>query len=161
MSLLRPVIKEDVPSILRLIDGVYAEYGCKLDAEGEEPHLLDPGAYFRAAGGEFWVVEEGDVIGATVAVMLHPDTSELKSLYVHSSLRRQGWGRRLTELAVEHARRHGRTNMFLWSDTRFVEAHRLYRRLGFQECGYRELHDSNDSKEYGFELCFEPVTSGE
>lgn len=150
--MLRPVIKEDVPSILRLIEEVYAEYGCKLDAENEERHLLDPVAYFRADGGEFWVVEEDGAVRATIAVVLHADASELKSLYVHSSLRRQGWGRKLTELALEHARSHGRRSMFLWSDTRFVEAHRLYRSLGFRQCGFRELNDSNNSKEYGFEL---------
>jgi putative acetyltransferase len=42
--------------------------------------------------------------------------------------------------------------MFLWSDTRFTDAHRLYRSLGFRDCGYRELNDSNNSKEYGFEI---------
>lgn len=152
--MLRPVMKEDVPSILRLIEEVYAEYGCKLDAENEEPHLLDPVAYFRAGGGEFWVVVEEETIRATVAVMLHAETSELKSLYVHHSLRRHGWGRRLTELAIEHARQHDRDAMFLWSDTRFAAAHRLYRSLGFHQSGYRELNDSNNSKEYGFELQF-------
>lgn len=152
MLVLRTVLPEDVPAILRLIDEVYAEYGCKLDAEGEEPHLLDPIGYFRTGGGEFWVVAEEGEVRATVAVVLHPDASELKSLYVHSSLRRQGWGRRLTNLAIEHARLSGRPRMFLWSDTRFTDAHRLYRSMGFSECGYRELHDSNNSKEYGFEF---------
>ncbi len=152
MPLLRLVQREDVPSILELIDGVYAEYGCKLDAENEERHLLDPGSYFRADGGEFWVVEADGMIRATVAVQLHTDASELKSLYVHSSLRRQGWGRKLTNLAIEHALSLGRPRMFLWSDTRFEDAHRLYRSLGFKECGYRELNDSNNSKEYGFEM---------
>lgn len=152
MQRLRPVKSEDVPAILHLIDEVYAEYGCKLNAEAEERHLLDPGTYFRATGGEFWVVEAEGVIRATVAVQLHADASELKSLYVHSSLRRQGWGRRLATLALEHARQHGRQHMFLWSDTRFQEAHRLYRSLGFQECGFRQLNDSNNSKEYGFEM---------
>lgn len=152
MPVLRPATKEDVPSILLLIDGVYAEYGCKLDAENEEQHLLDPGAYFRADGGEFWVVEEEGAVRATVALMLHGHASELKSLYVHQSLRRQGWGRRLTALAIEHARLQGSPRMFLWSDTRFTDAHRLYRAMGFQPCGYRELNDSNNSKEYGFEI---------
>ncbi len=152
MPVLRPATKEDVPSILRLIDGVYAEYGCKLDAENEEQHLLDPEAYFRADGGEFWVVEEEGAVRATVACLLHTDASELKSLYVHQSLRRQGWGRKLTNLAIEHARLHERPRMFLWSDTRFTDAHRLYRTLGFQQCGYRALNDSNNSKEYGFEI---------
>jgi putative acetyltransferase len=42
--------------------------------------------------------------------------------------------------------------MILWSDTRFLAAHRLYRNLGFREIGTRELNDSNNSVEYGFEL---------
>jgi putative acetyltransferase len=149
---LRPTIPEDVPGILALIGEVYSEYDCVLDAETDERHLLEPGPYFRARNGEFWVVEENGGIRATVAVMLHDETSELKSLYVHSSLRRQGWGRRLTNLAIDYARANGSQKMILWSDTRFLDAHRLYRSMGFQEMGLRELHDSNNSIEYGFEL---------
>ncbi|HEX8847020.1 MAG TPA: GNAT family N-acetyltransferase [Pyrinomonadaceae bacterium] len=149
---LRPTIAEDVPGILKLISGIYAEYDCVLDAENEERHLLEPGAYFRPGGGEFWVVEDGGDILATVAVILHGDTGELKSLYVHPRLRRQGWGRRLTDLAMERARAQGKSRMILWSDTRFTDAHRLYRNMGFRETGIRELKDSNNTVEYGFEL---------
>ncbi|MDT5123107.1 MAG: putative acetyltransferase [Acidobacteriota bacterium] len=148
----RPTVPEDVPGILNLIAGIYAEYDCVLDAENDERHLLEPGTYFRAYGGEFWVVEENGVIRATVAVMLHDDAGELKTLYVHPSLRRQGWGRRLTELAMDYARSRGKTKMILWSDTRFLDAHSLYRSMGYREMGIRELHDSNNSVEYGFEL---------
>lgn len=147
----RPTVPADVPGILHLIGEIYAEYGCVLDAENDERHLLEPGAYFRAHGGECWVVEENGQIRATVAVMLHDDAGELKTLYVHPTLRRQGWGRRLTQLAMDYARRHGKTKMILWSDTRFADAHRLYRSMGYREIGIRELHDSNDSVEYGFE----------
>lgn len=149
---LRQTIPEDVPGILALIGEVYSEYDCVLDAEAEERHLLEPGPYFRARGGEFWVVEEDGRIRATVAVMLEGDAGELKSLYVHSSLRRQGWGRRLTELAIDYARAQDKQKMILWSDTRFRDAHRLYRSMGFRETGLRELKDSNNSIEYGFEL---------
>jgi len=147
----RPTVPEDVPGILNLIAGIYAEYDCVLDAENDERHLLEPGTYFRAQGGEFWVVEENGVIRATVGVMLHDDAGELKTLYVHPSLRRQGWGRRLTELAMDYARSRGKTKMILWSDTRFLDAHSLYRSMGYREIGIRELHDSNNSVEYGFE----------
>jgi putative acetyltransferase len=147
----RPTVPEDTPGILALIGEVYREYDCVLDAEGEERHLLEPGPYFRASGGEFWVVEDEGEVRATVAVTLHEDAGELKSLYVHPDLRRQGWGRRLTELAIEYARSRGRGRMILWSDTRFTSAHRLYRGMGFRETGVRELHDSNNSVEYGFE----------
>jgi putative acetyltransferase len=146
----RPTVPEDVPGILTLIGEVYTEYDCVLDAE-EERHLLEPGPYFRAHGGEFWVVEDGGKVRATVAVMLHEDAGELKSLYVHPDLRRQGWGRRLTELAIDYARARGLRRMILWSDTRFTSAHSLYRGMGFRETGVRELHDSNNSVEYGFE----------
>jgi N-acetylglutamate synthase-like GNAT family acetyltransferase len=149
---LRPTIPEDVPGILNLIAGVYKEYDCVLRAEDEERHLLEPGPYFRSHGGEFWVVEEDGLIRATAAVLLHEDEGELKSLYVHPSLRKQGWGRRLTELAIAYARQNEKSKMVLWSDTRFVDAHRLYRSLGFRETGKRELHDSNNTVEYGFEM---------
>lgn len=153
---IRTAEAEDASAIQALIGLVYAEYGCVLNVDEDEPHLREPGEYFRSRGGEFWVVEDDAGIKATVAVMLHADeVSELKSLYVHPSLRRQGWGRRLTELALEHARRSGSTKMFLWSDTRFLDAHRLYRSMSFLPCGTRELHDSNNSVEFGFEMWLE------
>jgi N-acetylglutamate synthase-like GNAT family acetyltransferase len=149
---LRPTIAEDVPGILALISEIYSEYDCVLDAEKEERHLLEPGPYFRSHGGEFWVVEEDAKVVATAAVMLHEDEGELKTLYVHPRLRRQGWGHRLTELAMTYARERGKPRMILWSDTRFLNAHHLYRRMGFREMGTRELHDSNNTVEYGFEI---------
>lgn len=151
-TLLRPTIPADVPQILSLIEGIFEEYDCKLDAENEDVHLLAPGPYFRASGGEFWVVEDAGAILATVAVLLNDDVGELKALYVHPSLRRHGWGRRLTEMAIEYARKAAKSRMILWSDTRFTDAHRLYRNMGFQEFDKRDLHDSNDTIEYGFEI---------
>ena len=153
----RPSVPEDVPGILALISEVYGEYDCVLDAETEERHLLEPGPYFHAHDGEFWVVEDEGIVRATVAVMLHEDAGELKSLYVHSSLRRQGWGRRLTTLAIDYARAGGKRKMILWSDTRFLDAHKLYRSMGFRETGSRELFDSNNSVEYGFEMAIAPL----
>jgi putative acetyltransferase len=53
---------------------------------------------------------------------------------------------------MDYARRAGVRRMLLWSDTRFVEAHRLYRSMGFRQLDEpRDLHDSNNSVEYGFE----------
>lgn len=95
------------------------------------------------------VPNQGEIL-ATCGVKVEGGAAELKTLYVHPSLRRMGWGKRLVEIAMEHSRRGGATAMVLWSDTRFLDAHRLYRRLGFAHDGLRELKDSNLTWEYGF-----------
>lgn len=155
MPKLRPTIPADVPGILTLIGAIFREYDCVLDAENEDTHLLDPGAYFRTRGGEFWVLtpdDANDTILATVGFFVIADVAELKSLYVDPSLRRQGWGRRLTQMVIDQARNAGGKRLELWSDTRFTKAHALYRSMGFQPNGERELHDSNNSREFGFLL---------
>ena len=155
MSQIRPTIAEDVPGILALIGGIFREYDCVLDAENEDTHLLNPGEYFRNRGGEFWIVEEDEKIVATVGFTVDGEVAELKSLYVHPDLRRQGLGERLTQLVLENARTQNRRRLELWSDTRFTNAHKLYRRMGFQPMGERDLHDSNNSREFGFFLSLE------
>ena len=149
---LRTATEEDTKGIQALIAEVYAEYDCVLDVERDEPHLLAPANYFRRSGGELWVVDEQGLVRASAGVLLHKDAGELKALYVHPTLRRQGWGRRLVELAIEHARRASKPRMILWSDTRFLDAHRLYLSMGFRQTGVRELQDCNNSVEFGFEL---------
>jgi GNAT superfamily N-acetyltransferase len=157
MSLrLRPAEEQDTVGLQALIAEVYAEYDCCLDVERDEPYLSDPAPYFRRSGGELWVVEDVGVVKASGAVLLHAGAvAELKTLYVHPGLRRQGWGRRLVSLAIEHARHAGRRQMILWSDNRFLDAHRLYTSMGFLQTGKRELSDVNNSVEYGFELVFD------
>ena len=152
MPTLRPAEPDDLPAILALIGEIFTEYGCTLDAEHEDTYLLSPGPYFRERGGEFWIVQQEGTIVATVAVLLYDDAAELKCLYVRRELRRQGWGRRLTELTMDFARKTGKRRMILWSDTRFGEAHHLYGKMGFTQRGTRELHDSNNTTESGFEI---------
>ena len=148
---LRPTVRADIPKIQNLVDTIYRDYGAWLDLD-DEPHWIDPGTYFHERGGEFWVLMRGDALVATVAVKLsNGSTAELKCLYVHRSLRRLGWATKLVRLAEGFARNVGRTKMVLWSDVRFVEAHRLYEKLGYRRTGFRELLDSQDTKEHGYE----------
>jgi len=82
--------------------------------------------------------------------MLDEKTAELKSLYVREDFRRQKLGENLIKLAVKSASMKGRSEIILWSDTRFTNAHRLYKKLGFKLLGKRELKDINKSVELGF-----------
>lgn len=152
---IRPVTKQDVSQVIKLIGDVWAEYDCVLDANAEERALLAPDDYFHARNGEFWVVEDAGTIIATVAVMLNnAEIAELKYLYVSQNNRKQGLGKDLTEYAIDFAKSKSSVEMILWSDTRFTKAHRLYEKLGFEKTGMRELDDMNSSIEYGFSLKF-------
>jgi len=150
---IRAAVDTDVPQIVRLIGDIWAEYGCVLDTTVEEKYLLAPAEYFHARNGEFWVVEDGDRIVATVAIMMiDDDIAELKSLYVHKAQRGAGLGERLARLAVDLAKERGARETVLWTDTRFVSAHRLYKRLGYTKTGTRDLDDINNTTEFGFVL---------
>lgn len=147
---LRPTTPDDLPQIHALVDTIYRDYGAWLDLE-LEPHWVSPGPYFRKTGGEFWVLAAGQRVVGTVAVQLHPDDSaELKCLYIHYDLRRQGWAKWLVALVEDYARQQGKTRLVLWSDVRFTAAHRLYAGLGYTQEGYKDWQDEQGTREYGF-----------
>ncbi|MBL8765226.1 MAG: GNAT family N-acetyltransferase [Phycisphaerae bacterium] len=139
-----------------LIDRCYRPYGLRLNLADEcEAHLADPGAYFRARGGEFWILTDPDSnLVATAALDLHdgppPRLAELKSMYVDPGYRRRGIGRAMTIHVMEAARSRACAQMELWSDTRFEAAHAMYESLGFVRFGERAVADSNQSREFGF-----------
>ena len=148
---IRSVIKKDVSQIIKLIGNIWAEYDCVLDTEKEDKYLLAPDDYFHSKNGEFWVVAEKNEIVATVGVvMLDEKTVELKSLYVKKEFRGQNLGANLIKLAVKFAAMKGRSEIILWSDTRLINAHRLYGKTGFGLLGKRQLNDINKSVEFGF-----------
>lgn len=151
-----PLEPRDLPQVYALIAACYEQFGFRLNLDDEcEQHLKDPRAYFRAHGGEFWVVHDNvHVVRATAALYLHedqqPPLAELKSMYVDIAWRRRGVGSMLTKMVMEEARRRGCAEMELWSDTRFTPAHAMYESLGFIRFGERAIQDSNNSVEFGF-----------
>ncbi len=151
-----PIEPRDLPRVYTLIAACYEQFGFRLNLDDEcEQHLKDPRAYFRAHGGDFWVVrDEEGVVRATAALYLHGETSpplaELKSMYVDIVWRRRGVGSALTTMVMDEARRRGCVEMELWSDTRFTPAHGMYESLGFKRIGERAINDSNNSVEFGF-----------
>jgi putative acetyltransferase len=151
-----PVVRRaddgDAPGVLALVDACFSEYeGCVLDT-GEMPHLLALATHFSSQGGQAWVVEAGTEVVGTVAWRPRQlDGAELHMLYVAASARRRGLGTQLVRLVEDQARHHGAVSVELWSDTRFLDSHRLYRCLGYrQEPERRELHDLSHTIELHF-----------
>jgi predicted GNAT family N-acyltransferase len=151
---LRPVRNEDAAAIEALIGGVWAEYpSIVFDVDGEEPWIRAPATRYEAAG-ELWVVDLPGGQGLLGCAGWRPDPArpgavELKSLYVSARSRRQGWGSRLVHFIERRV--GGRVNVTAWSDSRFLDSHQMYERLGYQRSGStRELHDKSQTVEIEF-----------
>lgn len=173
MSLsIRLATNADVDEVVRVIRAVYDEYGFAWEEGGYHADLYDlEGAYFQV-GDLFYVAEwEGEMVG-TAALELFPkipggqDTvvshngyrrvagadCSIERLYVHPNGRRKGIGRALMARVVEDARDKGRTRMEIWSDQKFIDAHRLYERMGAKVVGERICDDPDESPEWGLIL---------
>ena len=152
---IRPAEDRDAQDLFGLITLCFAEYpGCYTDPHDDLPDLRQPATAAAAKGGAFWVVEDGrGRVCACVAVDVPAaGTAELHRLYVRPDQRRRGLGETLVRLVEDHARGQGCGTIFFWSDTRFTGAHRLYRRLGYEQAGgTRDLGDISNSIEYRFE----------
>ena len=151
---------EDGWELTGLIAACWAEYpGCILDVHGESRWLLAPATTYAANGGRLWVAEQhGRIIGSVGVAPAAPsggDTAErgaeLRALYVAKHARRQGLATRLVQTVEGDAKRRGASRIELWSDTRFIDAHRLYERLEYERLPEtRPLHDISHSVEYHF-----------
>lgn len=152
-QVVRPVVDDDSARLIALIGGCWSEYpGVLLDVDGEEPWLRAPASAYGRWNGLMWVVPAGLELAACVGCKpLDDATVELKSLYVSASARRRGLGSQLTGLVERAAADGGAQRVLLWSDSRFLDAHRLYERLGYHRTGRsRDLPDMSHTTEYEF-----------
>ena len=149
---IRDARDDDSWDLIGLIAACWAEYpGCILDVHAEEPWLLAPATAYAEQGGRLWVAEMDRRVVASVALRptSEPSGVALKSLYVARPARRRGLGEQLVALVEDEARSRGASFVELWTDTRFLDAHRLYERRGYVRGPHtRELHDLSKSVEY-------------
>lgn len=152
----RQVRDGDSTELIELITAAFDEYpGCVMDVDGEEPWLRQPATAYQHGGGTMWVYclssPQGPVVACGGIKPSGPGRFELKNLYVAARARRQGLAEELTELVQSEAAALGGTVVHLWSDTRFTDAHRLYRRLGYAQLPEtRELFDKSETTEFHF-----------
>ena len=152
--LIRPALDADAEGLIRLIGACFAEYpNCVLDVDVEIPELRAIASWAEKLGGFFWVAEQENRVVGSIGVTPSTDARgvELRKLYVDRAARRRGLGAHLCGLVEDEAIKREARFIELWSDTRFVEAHRLYQRLGYAPTGEsRELHDLSDTVEWYF-----------
>lgn len=153
--IVREAVDADAEQVIDLITDVYAEYqGCVLLVDKEEPALKTPKTSFEEIGGRFWVAEcNGNVCGTVALTPTDaPGFARLHKLYVSSAARGRGIGEALCNLAEQTAKKdlHAEQIM-LYTDSRFLDAHRLYERLKYiRQPGLVERADASHSIEYVF-----------
>lgn len=150
----RAVVDDDADGLIALVGAAYDEHpGCVLDLDDLDADLLAPASTIARSDGRWWVVTDGErVVGTIAAGPLDASGAvELKRLYVAASHRRRGLASHLVALVEERARELGASRVVLWSDSRFLDAHQLYARLGYTDTGERrDLHDLSHTTEVGF-----------
>lgn len=158
--LIRPATDADGDAIAALMAAAFAEYeGCVFDRAAEFPELDAIASHFAARGGTIWVADDGGrVIGSLGLAPMRDDavpagTLEITKVYVDRAARRRGIARALMALARTEAEARDAPQLRLWTDTRFVDAHRFYETSGFVRAGAaRECHDLSATWEYPYRL---------
>ncbi len=164
---IRPATDSDGDGISVLMAEAFAEYeGCVFDRAAEFPELDAIASYFEGRGGIIWIAELGGVVVASMATAptrdadAAPGTWEVFKVYVAHSARRRGLARSLYAKVLERAQVEGASELRLWTDTKFLDAHRFYESCGFVLSGApRELHDLSLTLEYPYRLRLVPAAS--
>ena len=166
---LRPATAADSAAVAAVVEAVYTEYGFAWDPEGCQADLYDVGAHYLDRGHLLWVVADDLAIQGVIGLKLFDPVpglvgsavemdgtlrlagcdSALARLYVHPGAWHCGAGTELLRTALEAARHHRRQAVEIWSDKRFGEAHRLYRRSGARPVAERLIHDPDPCEEWG------------
>jgi GNAT superfamily N-acetyltransferase len=128
-----------------VVRAVYEEYGFTWDEHGYHADLRDVETAYAA----FFVAElDGRIVGTAGL----SERGSLERLYVLPAARGAGAGSALLAAVAEEARRRGHDQLEIWSDKRFEDAHRLYRREGARVVGERVHDDPDSSHEWGLVL---------
>ena len=141
----RPARTADSAAAAAVVKAVYDEYGFTWDELGYHADLRDVEASYAA----FFVAEADGRIVGTAGLSAQ---GSLERFYVLSEARGAGVGSALLGAVVGEARRRGQARLEIWSDKRFEDAHRLYRRHGARVVAERVHDDPDSSREWGLVL---------
>ncbi|MFD4140883.1 GNAT family N-acetyltransferase [Streptomyces sp. NPDC058572] len=135
---IRSAVRDDIPAIVALLADD------PLGAQRESPDDLDPynAAFERLADdpNQYQTVAvRGDRVVGVLQLTIIPGLSRrgatrsiIEGVRVHADERGTGLGTQLVEWAVAESRRQGCRLVQLTSDLSRTDAHRFYKRLGFE-----------------------------
>jgi len=130
---IRAATGDDARAVRALIFEVLQEYGLPPDPSGTDADIEGIETLYHARGGHFWVLEgDSGIVGSCALYRADAHLVELRKMYLHPSVRGQGWGKRLLALALETARSEGCREIRLETASVLREAIALYASHGFE-----------------------------
>lgn len=124
----------DIERIRQLFHEYAASLGFDLSFQDFDEELsLLPGEYASPSGRLLLAWDDKEAAGCVALRQFSGSTCEMKRLFVRPEFRGLGYGRRLAEEAIRHARQIGYRRMVLDTISSMEAAIGLYRSLGFVE----------------------------
>jgi putative acetyltransferase len=128
----RRASNRDCKIAFQIVDRALRDYGLEAVLERADRDLTDLELHYDARGGGFELIEaDGEPVGVLGWRPAGDGVFELKKLYLLSSARGHGLGRRAVARVIERARAAGARAIVLETSARLTEANRLYVGLGF------------------------------
>jgi RimJ/RimL family protein N-acetyltransferase len=158
----RKFVPNDIPSLSKIIENVFIEYSWVYIEKDEVPDFVNFAEYYaNGKKARLYTVElEGTsnpVIVGCIALKFNNEGPYLSRVYLTKAYRGLGLGKWMTNMVIDIARKEGHQTVHLWTDTRFLDAHAMYRRIGFERTtDLRSLHDVNTSFEFKMVLNLNP-----
>ncbi len=152
--ILRPAKEADIRLMSDIINTVFDEYGWTFVETDELPDFVFYESHYSNPERAllFALTDEKDNVIGSIAVKSGGRGPYLSRVYLMAEYRGFGLGKWMTSQVMELVKKRGFDSIHLWTDTRFVDAHRMYERLGFRMTGeIRSLHDVNRSFEFRME----------
>lgn len=98
-----------------------------------------------APGTCAWLAVRSGALVGLILTRAAAGEAEILTIGVNPGARQAGIGRKLAETALNHARDHGISRMFLEVAARNTAAHKLYASLGFEIAGKRAGYYPGDA----------------
>ena len=134
---IRRATQQDVPAITACVCAAYLHY---IERIGKQPGpMLDDYADVIAQFQVHVATQDNQVVGAIV-LKRTDEGFYLDNVSVHPSVKGQGVGRRLLELAESEARRQGYGSIYLATHELMTENRALYPRVGYVEYARRVVN---------------------
>jgi ribosomal protein S18 acetylase RimI-like enzyme len=130
MLSLRPAVAADVAALRAVAVAAYEGYVPRI---GRRPAPITADYAQAVRDGRVWVAVDNDIVVGLAVLFLQPDHLLLDNIAVSPSGQGQGVGTRLLTLAEAYGRRHGMSEVRLYTNEAMTENLAYYPRRGYVE----------------------------